>query len=193
MIGRMDTPREQLAHASIELRRWREADADLCFRLVSESLEHLRPWMPWATSDYGLAKASEYLQRCDADWIAGTAFQYLILAGGQPAGSAGLMARIDDGGLEIGYWVHPGFTGRGVATSAAAALTEAAFTLPGIDHVEIHHDELNLASGRVPAKLGFSQVGTRAPRFGLPPGDSGTTRVWRITRLTRQPPRHYGL
>ena len=58
----------------------------------------------------------------------------------------------------------------------------AAFTLPGIDHVEIHHDVLNLASGRVPEKLGFSPIGTRAPKTGLAPGDSGTTRVWRITR-----------
>jgi len=182
MILLMDTPPEQLAHASVTLRRWREADADLCLRLVAESLEHLRPWMPWATSDYGPAEATSYLQQCEKDWAAGTAFNYLILAAGQPAGSAGLMARIGDGGLEIGYWVHPSLTGRGVATSAAAALTEAAFTLPSIDHVEIHHDVLNLASGRVPAKLGFSPVGTRAGETGLAPGDSGSTRVWRITR-----------
>ena len=182
MIVPMDTPPEQLAHASITLRRWREADADLCLRLVTESLAHLRPWMPWATSDYGPPEATSYVQQCEKDWAAGTAFNYLILAAGQPAGSAGLMARIGDGGLEIGYWVHPSLTGRGVATSAAAALTEAAFTLPGIDHVEIHHDVLNLASGRVPEKLGFSPVGTVAARFGRAPGDSGTTRVWRIAR-----------
>jgi ribosomal-protein-serine acetyltransferase len=177
----MDTPPEQLVHASIVLRRWREADADLCLRLVTESLEHLRPWMPWATSDYGLAEATSYLQQCEMDWAAGTAFPYLILASGQPAGSAGLMARIGDGGMEIGYWVHPDFTGRGVATSAAAALTEAAFALPGIDRVEIHHDMLNLASGRVPEKLGFSPVGTVTGRFTPAPGDSGTTQIWRIS------------
>ena len=176
----MDTPPDQLVHASIVLRRWREADADLCLQLVSESLEHLRPWMPWAASNYGPAEATGYMQQCEKDWAAGTAFQYLILASGQPAGSAGLMARIGDGGMEIGYWVHPGFTGRGVATSAAAALTEAAFALPGVDHVEIHHDVLNLASGRVPEKLGFSPVGTVAARFTPAPGDSGTTQIWRI-------------
>jgi ribosomal-protein-serine acetyltransferase len=178
----MDAPPDQLVHASIALRRWREADAGLCLRLVTESLEHLRPWMPWATSDYGLAEATSYLQQCDKDWASGTAFPYLILASGQPAGSAGLMARIGDGGMEIGYWVHPDFTGRGVATSAAAALTEAAFALPGIDHVEIHHDVLNLASGRVPEKLGFSPVGTVEARFAPAPGDSGTTQIWRIMR-----------
>ncbi|HTZ92822.1 MAG TPA: GNAT family N-acetyltransferase [Streptosporangiaceae bacterium] len=178
----MDTLPERLSHASVELRRWRATDAELVCRLVSESLEHLRPWMPWATSDYGLAEADGYVRRCETDWAAGAAFNYLILAGGQAAGSAGLMARIGDGGLEIGYWVHPAFTGRGVATSAAAALTDAALAMSDVDHVEIHHDALNLASERVPAKLGFTRVGTTTARFDLAPGDSGTTVIWRITR-----------
>jgi ribosomal-protein-serine acetyltransferase len=175
-------PPETLSFAAVSLRRWRADDAELCFRLVSESIEHLRPWMPWAANGYGLADAREYLDRCEAEWAAGSGFQYLIRVAGSPAGSAGLMARIGPGGLEIGYWVHPSFTGRGVATSASAALTEAAFGLPGIDQVEIQHDELNLASGRVPAKLGYQPVGTRESRFELAPGDSGITKVWRITR-----------
>jgi ribosomal-protein-serine acetyltransferase len=182
----MDRPPELLTGSApscaVELRRWCAADADLCFQMVSESIEHLRPWMPWATYDYGRDEAAGYLERCEAGWADGSAFQYLIVAGGTPAGSAGLMARIGDGGLEIGYWVHPGSTGRGVATAASAALTEAALALPGIDHVEIHHDKLNVASERVPAKLGYSHVDTRESRFNLAPGDSGTTEVWRITR-----------
>jgi ribosomal-protein-serine acetyltransferase len=179
----MDQPPERLCSGHVELRRWRAADADLCLRLVTESLAHLRPWMPWATSDYDLGTAEGYLQRCEDDWQAGAAFQYVILVDGQPAGSSGLMARIDPGGLEIGYWVHPAYTGRGVATSAARALTTAALTLPGIDHVEIHHDELNLASERVPVKLGYTHVETRRQtRFELAPGDSGVSKVWRITR-----------
>jgi len=175
-------PPEQLRQASVGLRRWRITDAELCCKLVSESLDHLKPWMPWATDAYGLADAREYLQRCEDDWASGAAFNYLILADGTPAGSAGLMARVGPGALEIGYWVHTDFTGRGVATSAAAALTDAAFELPGIDRVVIQHDMLNLASERIPAKLGYINVGTCESRFELAPGDSGTSKVWRITR-----------
>lgn len=47
------------------------------------------------------------------------------------------MARIGPGGLETGYWVHQAHTRRGLATAAAAALTDAALALPGIDRVEI--------------------------------------------------------
>ncbi len=179
----MSRPPEHLGSGQVQLRRWRGADAELCLRLVTESLDHLRPWMPWATSDYDHEAAAGYLRRCEDDWQAGTAFQYLILADGEPAGSSGLMARIDPGGLEIGYWVHPGFTGRGVATAAAGELTRASFALPGIDHVEIHHDVLNLASERVPAKLGYTHVATeRQQRLERAPGDSGVSKVWRITR-----------
>jgi ribosomal-protein-serine acetyltransferase len=179
----MDAPPEILTTGPVGLRRWRSADAELCLRLVTESLDHLRPWMPWATPDYDLAATQAYLQRCEDDWATGTAFQYLVLDAGEPAGSAGLMARIEPGGLEIGYWVHHAHTGRGVATAAAAALTEAALALPGIDHVEIHHDRLNLASERVPAKLGYTHVDTLPEtRFEAAPADSGVSKVWRMTR-----------
>ncbi|MGB6457514.1 MAG: GNAT family N-acetyltransferase [Streptosporangiaceae bacterium] len=178
----MKRPPERLSSRQVELRRWRAADADLCLRLVTESLAHLRPWMPWATSEYDRAVAEGFLQRCEDYWQAGTAFQYLILVTGEPAGSCGLEARIDPGGLEIGYWVHPAYTGRGVATGAARALTAAALALPGIDHVEIHHDELNLASERVPVKLGYTHVETRPRTRELAPANSGASKVWRITR-----------
>lgn len=184
----MGAPPDNLTQGSVELRRWRVSDADLCFRLVSDSLEHLRPWMAWATPGYSHADAVDYLERCEADWADGAAFQYLIVADGTAAGAAGLHARIAPGGLEIGYWVHPDFTARGIATAASAALTEAALALPGIDHVEIHHDEANLPSGRIPAKLGYKAIETRRGRFEPAPADSGVTLVWRITPADR-----YGL
>ena len=90
------------------------------------------------------------------------------------------MRRIGPGGLEIGYWVRTDRTGRGVATEAAGLLTDAALALPDVDHVEIHHDEANAASGRVPAKLGYALVG-RDEVERLNPGEVGVSLVWRIT------------
>jgi len=37
-------------------------------------------------------------------------------------------------------------------------LTDAAFQIPGIERVEIHHDKANVASSGVPRKLGFELV-----------------------------------
>ena len=69
------------------------------------------------------------------------------------------MARIGPGGLELGYWVGKRNTRRGIATRRRALLVAAAFGLPGVGRVEIHHDEANSASAGVPAALGFSRVG----------------------------------
>jgi ribosomal-protein-serine acetyltransferase len=179
----MDRPPETISNAAVTLRRWRAGDAELSYRLVRDSIEHLSPWMAWATPEYSLDSATGYVERCEANWADGEAFQYAIFVQAEPVGSAGLMARIGGGGLEIGYWVHPSWTGRGVATSAAAALTDAALALPAIDRVEIHHDVRNAASGRVPAKLGYSFIDeVPTDPAMIAPGDAGTMKVWRITR-----------
>jgi RimJ/RimL family protein N-acetyltransferase len=92
-----------------------------------------------------------------------------------------LHQRIGPGGQEIGYWVRTSHTRRGYATAAARALTDMAFTMPGVDRVEIHHDVANVASGRVPAKLGFTHVGdVRSPIEA--PGETGTQSIWRVLR-----------
>jgi ribosomal-protein-serine acetyltransferase len=174
-------PAAELQRGDVTLRRIRAADAALVYRLVSESQEYLRPWLPWAAA-YTLASAREFVEGAERDWESGAAFSYLIAAGPAPVGSAGLMARIGTGGLEIGYWVHPDHAGRGIATAAAGALTEAALGLRDIDRVEIMHDLNNFASGQVPRKLGFARVATAAGRFPLSPGDCGTSAIWRLVR-----------
>jgi RimJ/RimL family protein N-acetyltransferase len=179
----MERPAEVLAHDPVTLRRWRAGDAEVVFGLVSQTLEHLRPWMPWAADGYSAADAADFTGRCEEDWRSGTAFNYAISADGQAVGSCGLMSTIGAGGFEIGYWVHHAHTRRGLASAAAAAVTQGAFALPGIDRVEIVHDEANAASGGVPRRLGFTEVDRRRSTVELSaPGESGTCIVWRLMR-----------
>ncbi|MEP7025479.1 MAG: GNAT family N-acetyltransferase, partial [Actinomycetota bacterium] len=131
----MQRPRDILTEGPVTLRRWRAGagNAAAVHTAVAESRNHLWPWMPWATPDYGLTDAGEFLQVCERHWQSGEAFNYAVMTGEVLAGSCGLMARIGAGGLEIGYWVHAAQIRRGLATAAAAALAAEAFTLPGID------------------------------------------------------------
>ena len=181
MTGRENNrPNELIEHASVTLRRYREDDLDALFDAVTESIDHLRPWAPWAAG-YSRASAEQYLASSIQHWDDGTEYNYAITTADALVGSIGLMARIGPGGLEIGYWVHRMYTRRGLATAASAALVEQAFRLPGVDRVEIVHDELNIASAGVPRKLGFTEVGRRALDF-RPPAGSGTGVVWCLTR-----------
>jgi ribosomal-protein-serine acetyltransferase len=147
---------------------------------VLASLEHLRPWMPWAV-DFSRASQAEFLAGCERDWQSGAAFNYAILVDGVIAGSIGLMARIGPGGLEIGYWIHQAYTRRGLATACSAALVDQSFALPGIERVQIVHDELNVASGGIPRKLGFTEI-ERRPLDQRPPAGTGVGVVWELTR-----------
>ena len=192
MTGQEDNrPNELIEHAPVTLRRFRADDRDALFQTVTESLDHLRPWMPWAAG-YSLASAEEYLAGSIKSWDEGTEYNYAIVTANPDgsstlAGVAGLMARIGPGGLEIGYWVHRAYAGRGLVTAATAAVIGQAFGLPGVDWVEIVHDELNVASGQIPRKLGFTKIGRRPldpPPTSPSPFAEGTGIgiVWRLTR-----------
>jgi RimJ/RimL family protein N-acetyltransferase len=178
----MNQPCEILTSGQVALRRWRAADADTVYQVVMQSLEHLLPWMPWA-SGYRRNDAVRFTAQSEQDWESGVAYQYAITTDDAVIGSCGLMRRIGPGGLEIGYWLHPAYTGRGLATAAAAALVRQAFALPDIDRVEIVHDEANTASGGVPRRLGFTEIERRTrPRGAVAPGEVGIEVVWRLIR-----------
>ena len=164
------------------LRGWRQADAPELARALRRSREHLAPWMEWANapapSPAGQAlrfDAWEARRRGGGDAI------YGIFLGGRVAGGCGLHQRLGPDGLEIGYWVHVDFLRGGVASRAAALLTDTAFAIDQITRVEIHHDAANVASEGVPRRLGFVMVGESADQ-PTAPGESGVERRWRMTR-----------
>jgi ribosomal-protein-serine acetyltransferase len=179
-------PPDVIEHGPVILRRYREDDLEAVLTAITESVDHLRPWLPWA-ADYSRASAEEFLASSVQSWEEGTAFNYAITTAGALAGGIGLMRRIGAGGLEIGYWVHRAYTRRGLATAASAALVEQAFRLPGVNRVEIVHDELNVASGAIPRRLGFTEVERRPMDLPAPDG-SGVGVVWRLTRPARPGP-----
>jgi RimJ/RimL family protein N-acetyltransferase len=173
-------PDEVIEYGPLTLRRCRDDDLDDLVRAVTESEDHLRGWLPWVAG-HSVESEAAFLAQSARDWESGTAYNYVIRTEGALAGGIGLMARIGPGGLEIGYWVHRAFTRRGLATAASAALVEQAFRLPGVDRVEIVHDELNVASGGVPRKLGFTEI-ERRPLDFRPPAGTGVGVVWRLAR-----------
>jgi RimJ/RimL family protein N-acetyltransferase len=173
-------PPEKLDAAGIGLRRWQQSDLDPLLEIIERSLDHLRPWMPWASAVDLRAGTAGYLTQAGTDWDTGTAFNYAITLDGRLVGSTGLMARIGPGGLEIGYWVDVAEVRKGIARRATAGLTETGLALPGVDHIEIHHDVANAASGAVPRSLGFREVG-RVPVEATASGEAGEHVIWRLT------------
>ena len=146
------------------------------------SMDHLRPWMPWAR-DYVPRTAAEFVERHggQTDLTPVDDAPYVIRdRRGRLLGVCGLHAGLGAHRLEIGYWVDVRHTRRGVATLASAALTELAMTIPELTVVEIHHDQANLASAAIPAKLGYEHVATCRDTPEAP-GEIGIEWQWRMS------------
>jgi len=178
--GARPLPPEQVAAGPLLLRKMRRDDAVPIAAAVGASMEHLRPWMPWATPEAAdhrsqLARIEEAAEM----WATGSDYIYLIMVdgGATVAGTIGLHRRVGDGGIEIGYWVSAEHARRGYATAAARALTPVALALPGVKRVEIHCDEANVASAGVPRKLGFrlDRIEAHEPEA---PGEQGRRMIW---------------
>jgi RimJ/RimL family protein N-acetyltransferase len=185
-------PPERVAAGPLVLRRVHADDAGAIAVAVAASLEHLRPWMPWATPEAASLR-SQLVRVAEADelWESGTGFIYVMIAtgtgpeavsavkdpDGEFAGTIGLHRRLGDDAVEIGYWTVAGKTRRGYATAAAQALTRVALALPGTRRVEIHCDEANTASAGVPRKLGY-RLDRVEKHEREAPGERGRRMIW---------------
>ncbi len=130
-----------------------------------------------------LSQRREMLARWESEWSAGGDAYYAVILDETIAGSCGLHRRVGPRALEIGYWTHARYLRRGVASNAAELLTHAAFQLPHIEHVEIHHDKANTASGGVPRRLDYRLIREQPePDRALAPADTGVDCIWRIER-----------
>jgi RimJ/RimL family protein N-acetyltransferase len=174
---RIETPR-------LVIRCWRPEDAALLGAAIEASLEHLRPWMPWARDEpRGLTAQTALLRRFRREFDEGKDFVYGILDPGETEvlGGTGLHPRVGKDALEIGYWIRVGHTNRGLATEAAAALTRVAFEVSGTRRVEIHCDPANAPSAAVAAKLGFTHAATRQEGGGSAGEGPRDVMIWLLS------------
>lgn len=166
------------------LRRWTAADVEVLSALVADNVDHLRGYMPWiAEEPLPTEQRRALLATWEQEWQAGQTVVHAMWLDGELAGSCGLHDRIGPRGREIGYWVSHRHLGKGLARRASAALTTAAFACePSFDVVEIHHNETNGRSRRVPEQLGYREVGELQLARDLAPAETRREIIWRTTR-----------
>jgi RimJ/RimL family protein N-acetyltransferase len=188
--GKTGVPPETVTSRSLLLRRVRAADAAAIAGAVQASLDYLRPWMPWATREAADPRAQlARVAEADELWESGTDFIYSVLLAADRVliGEIGLHSRPADGGIEIGYWIDVRYSGRGLGTEAAGALTSVALALPGVTQAEIHCDEANQASAAIPRKLGYrlDRIDDHEPEA---PGERGHRMIWVLQRAAQRSP-----
>lgn len=175
-------PPELIPGAGITLRRWSAGDLDELVAAVNDTLDELRPWMPWAAQPATAAGMVDVLGAAATAWEEMREFSFVVHDADDLqtlVGCCGLHARIGAGALEIGYWVRSGHAGQGIATEAARLLTRSALALGGVERVEIHCDEANTRSAAIPSRLGFrlDRIDRRPPET---PGETDRHMIWAL-------------
>ena len=176
-------PAYTLQTARTLLRCWSPADAARALRAIDASLDHLRPWLPWAAQyPMSVTQQAAVLRRFRGSFDLGQDFTYAVFdrGGTEVLGGCGLHPRGGEGAREIGYWIAAQHTGQGLATEVAAALTRVAFELDGLRRVEIHCDPLNVPSAAVARKLGFTHEGTLRQRLRAADGTWRDLMLWTL-------------
>ena len=145
------------------IRAPRAGDGAAVNEAVRESLEHLRPWMPWADHEPSVDESEESVRRGAARWILREDLWLLLFrkSDGMYVGGSGLH-RMDWSvpSFEIGYWVRKSLEGQGYVSEAVAGITDIAFMAISAERVEIKCDTRNERSAAVARRAGYTLEAT---------------------------------
>jgi RimJ/RimL family protein N-acetyltransferase len=107
-------PPGRVTAGPLVLRRMEAGDAGIIAAVVGESLDHLRPWMPWATKE-AADRRTQLARITEADelWDSGSDYIYAIFApgNGAPGKDGSAPEGGSDGGSAGGRPVDGGFAG----------------------------------------------------------------------------------
>ncbi len=170
----------EIVAGDLVLRAWRPGDAEALVRAWADpeirrwgrygaaipETDTVGQWLDWNRQqwEFGLRAAFAI---CPVDRDAGEVAGSIMLR--DYARTATRVGHVGDTG-EIGYWIVPGWRGRGVATSSVAALTRWAFTAVdagglGLQRIELKHSVRNLGSCRVAERSGYGYEATMRESF----------------------------
>jgi RimJ/RimL family protein N-acetyltransferase len=152
---------------------------------VVESLDALRPWMPWAQAAPTVEESEENVRKGRVRFLERSDLWLLLLLKGTNTivGGSGLH-RMDWSvpRFEIGYWCRTRFEGQGYISEAVRGITRFAFETLGAERVEIHMDTRNERSRRVAERTGYTLEGTLRNFVRAVDGSLESTYVYSMVR-----------
>ncbi|WP_117208188.1 GNAT family N-acetyltransferase [Allorhizocola rhizosphaerae] len=147
---------------------------------VDRIRDHLKPWIPFASRIYDADGARDLLQRFADKRAADTGRFYGLWLDGELSGGT-LFKEFDtaSGVCEVGVWLAPWATGRGLITRAVTSMIDWAVGERGMHRIEWRTDPRNERSRAAAARLGMTREGVLRSSFVI--GDTRfDTEVWAI-------------
>lgn len=138
-------------------------DGTLINEAISESVNEMRPWLPFVKNLPTLDESEAYVRKARLNFLERTDLVLHLIDKntGQFVGSSGLH-RFDWNirKFEIGYWLRTSRTGQGFMTEALNGITFFAINHLDANRIEIRCSSGNVASIRVAEGAGFTLEGT---------------------------------
>ncbi len=178
-------PAYRIESERLVIRCYNPKDAPLLQKSVQESVEHLRPWLPWVKTEPEELKVKiERLRMFRAKFDLSEEYFYGVFDPRETelVGGTGLHPGVGSNAFEIGYWINVNQVKKGYATEMSAALTKVAFEIENIDRVEIHCDPGNIKSTAIPKKLGYMYEATLRGRCQTIEGEPSDSMIWSMIR-----------
>ncbi len=153
----------------IKLRTIIRDDAEVIFSVIDQQRDYLGQWLPFVPNTKEQRDTEEFIkmvsQQPDEQ-------RELIFTIWYDNAFAGIIGFKDTDRMnrktEMGYWLSKPFQKKGIITSSAKVLCEYAFDKLGLNRVQIKCAVGNVASQKVPVRLGFAFEGIEraGERFG---------------------------
>ncbi|MFX1449100.1 MAG: GNAT family N-acetyltransferase [Promethearchaeota archaeon] len=178
-------PAYRIETERLVIRCYNPKDAPKLQKSIQESVEHLRPWLPWVKSEPEELKVKvERIRifRAKFDLSEEYFFGIFNLKETELIGGIGLHPRVGSNAFEIGYWINVNHIKKGYATESVAALTKVAFEVENVNRVDIHCDPNNLNSAAIPKKLGYMFEGILRGRTETIDGEPSDSMIWSIIK-----------
>ncbi len=155
---------------AINIRQFRQSDAEALHAAIQESLAEVTPWMTNLSADLSVPDIRRFATHTLVEWDEGTAYHHVIeaAADGRVLGGIGLtqINRLHMFG-NIYYWVRTSAAGQGVASTAVRQLARFAFAQVGVKRLEIVMAVGNAASRQAAEKAGASYEGRLRNRLQM--------------------------
>ena len=172
--------RDFITDGRISLRKYRPGDEFALYEGVRESIQEVTRW-GFYHPGFTLENAEkDVLDRVDS-WNEGKGYTFLIeeLPGPIFVGNCSINElELERHHAALGWWVRTSKTGKGIATTAARLVAQAAFEDLSLNSLSIYTNAKNIASRRVAEKIGAVLVkikpegnGIFSARYELKPGD----------------------
>ncbi len=167
------------------IRCYQPGDAWMMHTAITGSIDHLRPWIPWARQEpRELDWMISFIRMFRGQFDLGQDAVYGIFdkTETEQIGGTGLHNRIGKDAREIGYWINVKHINKGYATEAVRALIKIGFGIENLSRLEIRCAPENAASRRIPQRLGFRHEMTLRNNSTDGDGKPADLMIWALNR-----------